>query len=162
VTTFSLAWIETALIWGAIATAVMTTLTEGAQLLGFSRMSLPFLFGTAVTGRRDYAMIYGFTLYSIGGLLFSIFYALAFNAIGFATWWLGALLGLLHGLFLVMVMLPLMPHVHPRMASEYDGPTTTRRLEPPGPFGSNYGRRTPLITVLAQIAYGAILGAAIH
>jgi hypothetical protein len=140
----------------------MTTLTEGAQLLGFSRMSLPFLFGTAVTGRRDHAMIYGFTLYSVGGLLFSIFYALAFNAIGFATWWLGALLGLLHGLFLVMVMLPLMPHVHPRMASEYDGPTTTRRLEPPGPFGSNYGRRTPLITVLAQIAYGAILGAAIH
>jgi hypothetical protein len=150
--------VETVLVWGLIATAGMTTLMEGAQLLNLSRMSLPFLFGTFVTGNRDHAMIFGFVLYSLGGLLFAVFYSLAFHVIGFANWWLGGVLGLVHGLFLVTVFLPLLPYIHPRMATEYSGPTATRRLEPPGPFGLNYGRQTPLITVLAQTLFGVILG----
>ena len=40
------------LVWGLIATALMTTVMEGAQMLGFSRMSLPFLFGTFFTNSR--------------------------------------------------------------------------------------------------------------
>lgn len=147
------------LIWGLIATAVMTSLMEGGQLLGFSRLSLPFLFGTMVTGRRDLATVLGFFMYSFGGLLFAFFYALAFEALKFATWWLGMVMGAAHGLFLITVFLPLLPHIHPRMATEYDGPTATRRMEPPGAFGLNYGYRTPLITVLGQTVYGAILGA---
>jgi len=150
--------IETIFVWGLIATAGMTTLMEGAQLLNLSRMSLPFLFGTFVTGNRDRAMIFGFVLYSLGGLLFAVFYGLAFDVIGFASWWLGGILGLVHGLFLVTVFLPLLPYIHPRMATEYGGPTAARRLEPPGRFGLNYGRQTPLITVLAQTLFGVILG----
>lgn len=149
------------LFWGAIATAVMTTLMEGAQLLGFSRMSLPFLFGTFVTERRDRAMLYGFLLYSAGGLLFAFFYAAGFYTVGLSSWWLGTIMGLFHGLFLITVFLPLLPHIHPRMATAYDGPTAHRRLEPPGPFGTHYGRRTPLVTVVAQMVFGFILGAAI-
>ena len=123
--------VEAILVWGAIATAAMTVLTEGAQLLGQSRMSLPFLFGTFVSGRRDRAMVYGFLLYSLGGLVFSFFYALAFDSIGYSSWWFGAGLGFVHGLFLIVVFLPLLPHVHPRMATEYDGdwsrPLQTKR-----------------------------------
>lgn len=147
-------------VWGLIATAIMTTVTEGAQLTGFSRMSLPFLFGTFVTNSRRRAQIFGYLLYSLGGFLFAIFYVGAFITLGFASWWLGTIMGFVHGLFLVTVLLPLMPYVHPRMASEYDGPTPNRRLEPPGPFGMNYGRLTPTITVLAQTVYGLVLGAA--
>ena len=44
------------------------------------------------------------------------------------------------------------------MASEYDRPTNTRVLEPPGFLGLNYGHRTPLTTLLGQIVYGATLG----
>ena len=149
------------LVWGAIATAVMSSLLEGSQLLGYSRISLPFLFGTFVTGRRDRAEIYGFVLYALGGLLFAWFYALAFTALGPATWWIGGLMGLGHGLFLVTVFLPLLPFVHPRMRTNYDGPASRPQLEPPGAFGLNYGRRTPAITILAQTAFGAILGAAL-
>jgi hypothetical protein len=149
------------LFWGVIATAVMSTLMEGAQLLGLSRMSLPFLFGTFVTERRDRAMIYGFVLYSAGGLVFAFFYAACFDTIGMAGWWLGTIIGIAHGLFLITVFLPLLPHIHPRMASEYDGPTAHRRLEPPGPFGVHYGRRTPFVTVFAQAVFGFILGAAL-
>lgn len=157
---FTQSQIVAVLVWGGIATAVMTTVTEGAQLLGLSRMSLPFLFGTCFSGRRNTATVLGFILYGCGGLVFAVVYFLAFETIGGASWWLGTVLGFGHGLFLIAVLLPLMPYVHPRIPTEYDGPSAKRRLEPPGPFGLNYGRRTPLFTVLGQTLYGAILGAA--
>jgi protein-S-isoprenylcysteine O-methyltransferase Ste14 len=60
---------------------------------------------------------------------------------------------------LLTVFLPMLPHVHPRMASEFDPPGGVAILEPPGFAGLNYGRRTPLTTLLGQLCYGAILGA---
>jgi len=58
------------------------------------------------------------------------------------------------------VVLPLLPFVHPRMATEYDGPTATRRIEPAGFLGLNYGWRTPFTTLLGHTLFGAVLGAA--
>jgi hypothetical protein len=52
-----------------------------------------------------------------------------------------------------------LPAMHPRMASEQDGPTPTRQLEPPGFMALNYGRRTPITVILAHLVYGGILGA---
>src|SRR3954464_6067638 len=83
-------------------------------------------------------------------------YFLLFASLNLTTWWVG-LAGLLHGLFLLMA-LPLLPYIHPRMASEYDGASATRLLEPPGFMGLNYGRRTPLTTLAGQALYGAVLG----
>jgi hypothetical protein len=40
-----------------------------------------------------------------------------FDPVHSATWWFGALLGLLHVAVALMVLLPLLPGVHPRMAS---------------------------------------------
>lgn len=146
------------LLWGFAATCVMTIILYGSQRAGLSRLSLPFLLGTCLTADRDWAHVLGFGAYLIGGWIFALIYAAFFAAIG-ATWWTGAVVGLAHGLFLLVVILPMMPHFHPRMASEYDGPTEIRRLEPPGFFGLNYGYRTPLTTMAAQTSYGIILGA---
>jgi len=55
------------------------------------------------------------------------------------TWWLGALLGLLHVAVALTVLLPLLPGVHPRMASHRAGPASTAVLEPPGLLALNYG-----------------------
>jgi len=54
--------------------------------------------------------------------------------------------------------LPVMPGVHPRMASELRGPTVARQLEPPGFLALNYGARTPISVLIAHLAFGAILG----
>jgi hypothetical protein len=54
--------------------------------------------------------------------------------------------------------LPLLPFVHPRIASEYHGATAMRQLEPPGFLAMNYGYGTPLTTLLGQTVYGATLG----
>jgi hypothetical protein len=102
--------------------------------------------------------VLGFTVYLLGGWAFASLYFLAFFHIGRAGFWLGTLLGALHGLFLLVAMLPVAPYVHPRMASQYDGPDGVRTLEPPGFLGLNYGYRTPAVTLAAQAVYGAILG----
>jgi hypothetical protein len=146
------------LVWGLIATIAMTTILQGSQGLGLSRLSLPFLVGTLFTENRNRAVVVGFVLYTIGGWLFAMLYFLFFASVGHATWWIGALLGFLHGVFLLVGALPLLPYAHPRMASEYDGPCRTYVLEPPGFLALNYGRATPTTTLLAQTVYGATLG----
>jgi len=147
------------LLWGLIATLAMTSILEASRGLGFSRLSLPFLIGTFFTSRRGSAIILGFVLYTIGGWLFAFIYFLLFASVGIYTWWFGALAGLVHGLFLLTCALPLLPFVHPRMASEYHSASSLRQLEPPGFLALNYGYHTPLSTLAALVIYGAALGA---
>ncbi len=47
--------LDAVLIWALVATALMTTVLQGSQGLGLSRLSLPFLFGTFFTANRGRA-----------------------------------------------------------------------------------------------------------
>lgn len=145
-------------LWGLIATVAMTSILQGAQGLGLSRLSIPFLVGTTFTSNRSKAMILGFSAYVLGGWGFAVVYFLLFSSIGLYNWWIGAGLGLLHGLLLLVMALPLLPFVHPRMASNFDGAEARPQLEPPGFLGLNYGRGTPLALLVGQSLYGLILG----
>jgi hypothetical protein len=147
------------LVWGFAATLVLTTLTRASQAVGLTRMDIPFMLGSMLVPNRDRAKIVGFLMHFANGWLFALIYAVFFEALRVATWWLGAAMGLIHGFFVLVALLPLLPGLHPRMASEFAGPEPTRLLEPPGFMALNYGARTPLATLLAHLAYGAILGA---
>ena len=149
--------LDAVLIWALVATAVMTTVLQGSQGLGLSRLSLPFLFGTFFTADRGRAALIGSLMYLAGGWGFAVLYFFIFASLGVANWWIGGALGAVHGLFL-LVSLPVMALIHPRIASEYDAPASEPKLEPPGFIGLNYGFRTPLTTLLAQVLYGMILG----
>lgn len=146
------------LLWGLTATVVLTTIMAASQGLGFSRMSMPIVLGTMFTADRDRAGPIGFGLHMLNGWLFALLYAALFEQLGWNTWWLGSGVGLVHGLFVLVTVMPIIPGFHPRMASERHGPTPTRQLQPPGFMALNYGRRTPIVTLLAHIAYGAMLG----
>ncbi len=146
------------IVWGFVATLAMTTVIQGAQGLGLTRLSLPFLAGTFFTGDRRRAVVVGFVLYLAGGWIFAFMYFLLFTSLGVYTWWLGLATGLLHGLVLLVAALPLLPYIHPRMASEHDGASAVKLLEPPGFMAMNYGRETPLTTLAGQALYGAVLG----
>jgi hypothetical protein len=111
------------------------------QSLGVTRMSLPFMLGTMFTPDRDRARLIGFAVHLANG------------------WWLGAVIGLFHALFVLSAIMPILPSFHPRMASEQRGPTATRQLQPPGFLALNYGHRTPISVLLAHLIYGGILGA---
>ncbi|HET8565854.1 MAG TPA: hypothetical protein VFL77_05210 [Solirubrobacterales bacterium] len=151
-------------VWGAVAggfvgTLVLTTALRAAGELGLTRMDLPFLLGTIVTSDRSRAKALGYAMHFAAGLLFALIYFGIFAAIGHSGWLLGALFGLLHGLFagtaLVNVLLPV---VHPRMGTPFSAAADRPLLEAPGFMMLNYGRRTPLATILAHIAYGTIVG----
>lgn len=146
------------LLWGFVATLALTLIQSGSQELKVSRMSMPLMLGTALTGDWDRAQLYGFGLHFGSGWLFSLLYALVFDSLGTATWWLGALGGLFHALFILVAVLPVLPAVHPRMASERRQPAPTPLLEPPGFLALNYGARTPLVVVASHLVYGILLG----
>ncbi len=156
----TLAQWEPIALWGLVATVTMTTLLQGSQGMGLTRLSLAFLLGTFLTGNRARAGVVGFVAYMLGGWVFAVLYYLVMFNLDLVTWWLGGVIGVVHAVFLLVVVLPLLPFFHPRMATEYDGPDENRRLEPPGFMGTNYGYRTPLTTIAGHALYGVILGAA--
>jgi len=146
-------------LWGFVSTIVLTGLLAGSQGLGLTRMNLPYMLGTMTTADRDRAKPIGFGMHLINGWLFAGLYAAAFQSWHRSSWWLGSLIGLVHALCVLLVAMPLWPSVPPRRASEEQGPTPTRQLEPPGFFALHYGRRTPLSVILAHLVYGGTLGA---
>ena len=152
------------MIWGAVVgglagTLVLTTVLRAASEFRLTRMDIPFLLGTAVTEDRVRAKAVGYALHFVFGLLFALAYYAIFVVIDRSGVLLGAVFGLVHALFassaLVSVLLPI---VHPRMGTGFDAAGSSPLLEPPGFMLLNYGRQTPLVTVIAHIAYGAIVG----
>jgi uncharacterized membrane protein YagU involved in acid resistance len=148
-----------ALVGGIVGTLVLTTLLRGASEFGFTRIDLPFLLGTALTQDRVRAKAFGYVLHFAFGLLFALAYYAVFTAIDRTGVLLGALFGLVHALFagtaLVNILLPV---VHPRMGTGFDAAGSAPLLEPPGFLLLNYGRQTITVTILAHVAYGAIVG----
>jgi hypothetical protein len=140
-----------------IATLVLTALEGGAQQMHISRMSIPYLLGASFTANRDRAKVIGFFAHLVNGWLFGLLYIWLFGFVG-ASVWTGALLGLAHAVIVLVVIVPLLPSIHPRMATLHQGPTELRQLEPPGPFALNYGMSTPAVVVVAHLVYGMILG----
>lgn len=146
------------LLWGFASTVVLTAMLGGSQALGLTRMNFPYLLGTIFTPNRDRAKLIGVLVHFVNGWLFSLLYVAAFHAVDAATWWFGALIGLVHVAFVLAVVMSLLPGMHPRMANEQYGPTVVRQLEPPGFLALHYGVRTPISVLIAHLLFGAILG----
>lgn len=149
---------ESWVLWGFVATVAQTTVMSVSQGLHLTRMSMPYLLGTMVTSHRDRANAIGIALHMLNGWFFSLIYVAAFESWGRATWWAGAAIGVVQAAFVLTVGMRLLPGIHPRMASETQGPTVARQLEPPGFLALNYGYQTPLSVLIAHLAYGIILG----
>ncbi len=146
------------LVWGFAATILLTSLMAGSQGLGMTRMNIPYILGTMFTPNRDRAKSVGVLLHVINGWMFSFVYVAAFHLWGGPTWWKGAAIGLVHAVFVLTAAMPVLPGMHPRMASENRGPTVVRQLEPPGFLALHYGLQTPVSIVLGHIVFGLVLG----
>lgn len=154
----TIAW-GTWLLSGFIGTVVLTAIQEGSQQARLTRMSIPYLLGTMFTPGREKAKIVGFLVHLVNGQIFAFVYFALFAALGGGGIWRGLLFGVAHAVVVLLVVVPLMPSIHPRMASEQQGPTVTRQLEPPGALALHYGATTPLFVLLGHAAYGMLLGA---
>lgn len=149
------------LIWGFVATIGLTITIASAQGFHYTRVNLPFILGTMFTGNLDRANRIGYVLHFVMGWMQAYVYLLIFWSAGAATWYGGALLGLVHALFLLTVILPFIPSIHPRMVAGHQQPRPTALLEPPGFLGLHYGAGTPVVTLVAHLLYGAVLGVGI-
>jgi hypothetical protein len=151
-------------IWAALAggflgTIVLTTMLQACSELGLTRMDIPFLLGTAFTEDRTRARALGYALHAFAGLAFAVVYFAIFSAIGENGWLIGALFGLVHALFASTTLVSiLLPAIHPRMGTTLTAAPQVALLEPPGFMMRNYGLATPLVTIVAHIVYGAIVG----
>lgn len=146
------------LVWGFAATIVLTSIMAGSQGLGLTRMNIPYMLGTLVTPDRDRAKGIGIGLHLVTGWVFALVYVAIFHVWGGPAWWKGAIVGFAHASFLLTTVLPILPGVHPRMASESQGPTVVRQLEPPGFLALHYGIQTPITIVFGHVVFGLVLG----
>ncbi|OLC40115.1 MAG: hypothetical protein AUH43_27150 [Acidobacteria bacterium 13_1_40CM_65_14] len=155
--------IPSAIAGGFIGTLVLTTIIRAASELGWTRMDLALLLGTTVTVNRRKAKAIGYVFQFLLGIGFAVAYGEFFEIIGRSSWQLGALLGALHALFVATVLVNvLLPVVHPRIGTPETAANEIALIEPPGFLMLNYGRNTFLITLVAHIAYGAIVGLTIR
>lgn len=145
-------------VFGLVATAALTAVMTTAQLAGLTRLDLPLVLGTLVSEDPDRARLAGFVIHLGIGQVFALGYVLVFALLHRATWWLGGLLGLLHVAVALTVLLPVLPGLHPRMASHRAGPSGRAVLEPPGLLALSYGVQTPVVAVVAHVVYGVALG----
>lgn len=146
-------------LWGFGGTILLSIVQEASQGLKFTRMNIPFMLGTMLTPDRDRAQALGLLVHIFNGAVFSLIYVAVFQSLGRATWWIGCIIGIFHALFLLIVGMSILPGMHPRMASEQQGPDARRQLEPPGFLALNYGVRTPISVLMSHAAFGAVLGA---
>ncbi|MFD2515817.1 hypothetical protein ACFSRY_18235 [Pontibacter locisalis] len=150
--------IDNLLLWGFAATLILTTLMAASKHFGLTRMDIPFMLGTMFTSNRNKAPWFGFMIHLMMGWIFAFIYGLAFESSGLHTWWFGLAIGFVHAAFVLSVGLQIVSAFHPRMAQPYQGPTPTKQLEPPGFFALNYGKGTPLATLIGHLVYGGVLG----
>lgn len=68
-----------------VGTLVLTTVLRTASEFKLTRMDLPFLLGTAVTGDRARAKAIGYLMHFVNGELFAFVYYAVFLAIGHAA-----------------------------------------------------------------------------
>jgi hypothetical protein len=148
-----------AMVGGFAGTLVLTIVIAAASHLRLTRMEIPFLLGTAFSEDRSRARLVGYALHFVAGLVFASLYYVVFTALGRAGWELGLLFGLVHALFAGTALVNvLLPAIHPKMGSPDSAASSSPLLELPGFMLLNYGRATPLVSVLAHLAYGAIVG----
>ncbi|MFL5785243.1 MAG: hypothetical protein ACJ76H_11570 [Bacteriovoracaceae bacterium] len=150
------------LLWGFAATLVLTNIMTAGRTFHLTRIDIPFILGTLWTDDRDKARWSGFSFHFMFGWLFAFIYAAAMDSAGIFTWWFGAIIGVVHGSFVLIAGMGIVSSIHPRMASEDRGPEPTRMLEPPGFMVLNYGKGTPIATMIAHVIYGAIIGTFYH
>jgi hypothetical protein len=151
------------LLGGLLMTAMMTMMRKA----GKTAMDMALLQGSMFTGDRSKAkaiglfthlvMMSAIVLGSIYALLFAWFDTEANNA-----WWVGALIGVVHGIVAGMAM-AMMGAMHPRMragamATAGAGSGDEVQLEPPGFFAKNYGAATPPGVLMAHVIYGLVVG----
>jgi hypothetical protein len=155
--------ISGAFVGGLLGTLVLTTIIRTAAEIGLTRMDLALILGTMGTTDRRRARAVGYGVHLGLGFALAAVYAMVFQRIGWSAWWLGALFGTIHALFLATVVLNvLLPVVHPMMGTPETAANESALIEPPGFLMRNYGQYTLPVLIVSHAAFGAVVAWAVR
>lgn len=140
-----------AIFWGVAATVVMTLLMSAAKATGMTKMDLLNLLGSVVMRpNTGGARALGGAIHLMNGALLGIGFAFAAALFDVeATWWSGLLWG---GLLWVcaMWMMTSIGALHPAVRRG--------EIRDPGGAAKNFGRMTPVGSLVGHLVFGLVLG----
>lgn len=141
---------------GLIGAIAMLMVIYGGRAMGMTRMDLLYKLGTMMGPRasRGQAYLVGMMLHLMMGAMFGLVHAgvlvgLTPATVGAAVG-LDAVIGLVHGMGVVVVMPLLLNSVHPLVASG--------DIEAPGTALVGFGTMTPMGVVMAHLVFGLVTG----
>ncbi|MBW3660822.1 MAG: hypothetical protein KY397_04225 [Gemmatimonadetes bacterium] len=147
----AISWVG-AIVWGIVATVAFTLVTMMGKAMGMTRMDLLDLLGSMFVRPGTAASKgLGSVIHLMNGALLGIGWAYGSGLAGWPTNWIT---GLAWGLLLwvlALVMMSTMGTVHPAIRrGEQDDP---------GFAATNFGRMTPMGSLVGHAVYGIVLGA---
>lgn len=140
-----------AIVWGLIATVPFTLFGMLGQKMGMTEMDILDLLGSMVadpgTGRGKAV---GATMHHMNGAILGVSWAYGVGLVGVsATWATGLWWGVLLTVLALIMMSGIGP-VHPAVRAG--------TMRDPGPAATNFGKMTPLGSLMGHLVYGLVLG----
>lgn len=136
---------------GIVGALAMTLMTETGRMTGMVGADLTRYQGCILLGRSEGGapLLAGLGMHLAMGAVLAIGYAGLFALLGEATWWGGAMVGAVHGIF-AGAGFPALDAINPCVK---DG-----RMRGFGPFGRGYGPMMILGLLGGHLIFGAVIG----
>lgn len=140
-----------AIVWGMVATFAFTSFGMMGRAMGMTRMDLLDLLGSTVAWPHTTASrAVGAMIHHVNGALLSVAWAYGVALVDLPANWATAVAWSIILWMLALLMMTTMGAVHPaiRKGTQDD----------PGTAATNFGKMTPLGSLLGHIVYGVVLG----
>lgn len=139
------------IVWGLVATVAFTAFSMIGNAMGVTRMDLLDLLGSMVAEPgTSKAKSTGLMMHLMNGVLLAIAWAYGVALLGWsATWQTGLVWGVVLWV-LALLLMSTIGVIHPAIRAG--------RQDDPGPAARNFGKMTPMASLLGHIVWGIVLG----
>lgn len=146
----AISWLG-AIVWGMVATIAFALFSMMGKKMGMTRMDLLDLLGSMfVEPGSSASKGVGMAMHLMNGALLGIAWAYGVGLLNLPANWLTAMgWGVILWL-LALLMMTTVGSVHPAIKSG--------EQEDPGPAATNYGKMTPVGSLMGHLVYGLVLG----
>ncbi|SFQ72772.1 hypothetical protein SAMN05421810_11511 [Amycolatopsis arida] len=146
----AISWVG-AIVWGVVASLAFTVFSIMGRAMGMTRMDLLDLLGSTVARPGSgAARALGLAIHLTNGAVLAVAWAYGTALFGLPANWVTALGWAVVLTALALLMMSMIGGVHPAMRrGEQDDP---------GPAAINFGRMTPMGSLVGHLVYGLVLG----
>jgi len=140
-----------AIVWGAVAVAIMAVFMIIGNRMGMTRLDLFELLGSTVSSAHTTrSRLIGAMIHVMDGGLLAIAWAYGAAIVGWPANWASGLAWGVALWVLALLMMSSIGAVHPAIRKGEE--------EDPGTIAMNFGKMTPIGILLGHLVYGGVLG----